>query len=236
MRTEAGRHDGRRWRWFHGHSRGHRNEQRTSFRLDPSPPPISPWRAWGNALLITLVASLLFGLCCFVLLGSYLPRRMDVYHAAIWLQLSFSIAAAAIFAFVVVWQRSGSALAELGFGRPTTTLALVLSVILGAAYITGAYFGARRLVPDIDVTELTWVRLALVPLGLFMAIAEETLMRGLFMTELQRGRVPIWLQILASAHAPRFTTHSRIRRRSAISRRSSSSRCTLASTSSASGA
>jgi membrane protease YdiL (CAAX protease family) len=163
------------------------------------PPPISPWRAWRNVLAITLLGCLLFGLGCFVLLGNYFPRRMDLYHAAIWLQLSFSIAAAVVFAFVVVWQRRrGSSLAELGWARPTTPLALLLSMVMGAAYISGAYYGARHLLPDIDVTEFTWTRLALAPLGLFMAVAEETLMRGLLMTELQRARVPSWLQILAS--------------------------------------
>ena len=163
------------------------------------PPQISPWIAWRNVLAITLLGCLFFGVGCFVLLGSYFPRRMDLYHAAIWLQLSFSIVAAVVFTSVVVWQRRRrSSLGELGWGRPTTRLALLLSVILGATYITGAYYGARQLLPDIDVTEFTWTRLALAPLGLFMAMAEETLMRGLFMTELQRGRVPNWLQILAS--------------------------------------
>jgi membrane protease YdiL (CAAX protease family) len=42
------------------------------------------------------------------------------------------------------------------------------------------------------------VRLALTPLGIFMAMAEETMMRGFFMTELQRAHIPTWMQVFAS--------------------------------------
>jgi hypothetical protein len=98
------------------------------------PLEISPWTAWRNALVITLVACVLFGLICFVILGNHFRRRFDVYHAGIWLQLGFSIAAALIFGFIVIWQRQrGSSLRELGWGRPTTKLAILLSLILGAA-------------------------------------------------------------------------------------------------------
>ena len=124
---------------------------------------------------------------------------MGRYHGAIWLEVSFAIAGAVAFAYIIVWQRRrGSSLAELGWGRPTSWLALVLAVILGAAYTCGSYFGARQLLPGVDVTQFTWTRLLLAPVGIFLAAAEETLMRGLFMNELQRGRVPVWLQILAS--------------------------------------
>jgi hypothetical protein len=163
------------------------------------PPPLPPWRAWRNALALTATGCVLFGFVCFVLLGGELPRRMKLYDAAIWLELGFSTMAVPIFVFIVFRQRrAGSSLAELGWGRPTTPLAIVLSVILGAAYLSGAYFGARHLLKSTDVTQFTWARLALAPLGVFLAVTEETMMRGLFMTELQRGRVPTWIQIFAS--------------------------------------
>ncbi len=130
---------------------------------------------------------------------SYFDLRLGRYRTAVWPKLGFAIAAVFAFVYIVVWQRRrGSSLAELGWGRPTTRLALVLGVILGVAYTSFAYFGARHLLPGVDVTQFTWTRLLLAPLGIFLAVTEETLMRGLFMTELQRGRVPAWLQILAS--------------------------------------
>jgi membrane protease YdiL (CAAX protease family) len=104
-----------------------------------------------------------------------------------------------ILSVIVLWQRArGSSLAELGWGRPTTPAALVLAVLLGAAFLAGNYFSAQRLLPDRDVLELNWVRVALIPLGIFLAFAEETMMRGFFMTELNRAGVSTWLQIFAS--------------------------------------
>ncbi len=162
-------------------------------------PQVSRWIACRNASAITLLGCSLFGLLCFVLLGGELSRRMNRYRAAIWLEVCFAIAAVFAFVYIVVWQRRrGSSLAELGWGRPTTRLALALAVILGVAYTSFAYFGAQHLLPGVDVTQFTWARFLLAPLGIVLAVTEETLMRGLFMTELQRGRVPAWLQILAS--------------------------------------
>lgn len=114
-------------------------------------------------------------------------------------EVGFGVALAIILGVIVAWQRArGSSLAELGWGKPTTTTALVLAVLLGAAYIGSSSFGARYVLPCVDVTELNWVRFALLPLGIFLAIGEETIMRGFFMTELQKGGVATWLQILAS--------------------------------------
>jgi membrane protease YdiL (CAAX protease family) len=89
-------------------------------------------------------------------------------------------------------------LAELGWRKPTTPLALFLAVLLGVAYIGGSYMGAQAILRGVDVIELNWTRVALAPIGIFMAVAEETMMRGFFMTELERARVATWLQILAS--------------------------------------
>jgi membrane protease YdiL (CAAX protease family) len=155
--------------------------------------------AWRNALAVTLLGCLLLGLGCFVWLGRVLPRHMDLFHAAVWQQVGFGVALGLILAVIVVWQRiRGSSLAELGWAKPTTKLALALAVLLGAAYIWGSYFGARFVLRGVDVAEPHWGRFALAPLGIFMAIAEETMMRGFFMTELQRARVATWLQIIAS--------------------------------------
>ncbi len=89
-------------------------------------------------------------------------------------------------------------LADLGYRRPTTPLALFLAVVLGTAYLTGSYFGAGYLIRYIDVLEFNWVRLVLAPVGVFMAFAEETIMRGFFMTELNRANVGTTKQIFAS--------------------------------------
>ena len=161
-------------------------------------------RAWGGALAITLLGCVLAGLGCFVLLSNYLwqqieSQRLDLFHAAVWWQLGFTAAMVIILGVIIVWQRArGSSLTELGWGRPTTTLALFLAVLLGLAYLGSSYFGAQFLLRGVDVTEFNWVRVALAPVGIFLAIGEETMMRGFFMTELRRARVATWLQIVAS--------------------------------------
>jgi len=139
------------------------------------------------------------GLGCFVWLAGYLRVRFDLFHAAAWLQVGFTVALAIILAVIVLWQRArGLSLADLGWGRPTTKLALGLAMALAAAYLYGSYFGARFVLRKVDVLELNWIRFALMPLGLFMAAGEEMMMRGFFMTELHRARVPTWVQIFAS--------------------------------------
>jgi membrane protease YdiL (CAAX protease family) len=160
---------------------------------------LSKVRAWRNALAITLLGCVLLGIGGFILLGTYLPERMSLFQAAVWQAVGFGLALAIILVIIVAWQRArGSSLAELGWGRRTTPLAVTLSVLLGIAYLWGSYFGAQYILPGVDVTEFSVVRLALAPLGVFGAVAEETMMRGFFMTELQRAGVSTWLQIVAS--------------------------------------
>lgn len=158
----------------------------------------------GGALAITLLGCLLPGLVCFVLIGRYLrqqvdSRKLDLFQAAVWWEVSFMVAMAVILSVIIVWQRSrGSSLAELGWGRPTSVSALILAVLMGAAYLSSSAFAAHYVLPGVDVTAFHWSRVALLPVGLFLAIGEETMMRGFFMTELQKARVATWLQIVAS--------------------------------------
>jgi hypothetical protein len=166
--------------------------------------PLTKPRAWAAALLITLLGCLLGGLGCFVLLGGYLWRqidagRLDLVEAAAWWEVGFGVGIPLILGFIVFWQRShGSSLAELGWGRPTTPLALLLAVLLGAAFLVGSYLGARSVLPGVDVTAMSWLRVALAPLGILLAIAEETMMRGFFMTQLHKAGVATPMQIFAS--------------------------------------
>jgi membrane protease YdiL (CAAX protease family) len=160
---------------------------------------LSAFEAWRNALAVTLLGCLLLGLGDFVFLADYLPKFLDLYTAAIWLQIGFTISAAIIFGLIVVWQRNyGSSLGALGWGRPTTGTAIMYGIILAVAWLGLSYMAARKWIPQVDVTEFTWARLALVPSSIFMAIAEETIMRGFFITQLDRAGVPTWVQIITS--------------------------------------
>ena len=119
--------------------------------------------------------------------------------AAIWQQIGFGVALGLILVVIAAIQRTrGESLRELGWTRPTSLTALVLAVALGGLYLWGCYFGAKYVLPGENVLAFHWIRLTLAPLGIFMAIAEETMMRGFFMTELRRARVSVWIQIPAS--------------------------------------
>ncbi|HKI30382.1 MAG TPA: CPBP family intramembrane glutamic endopeptidase [Gemmataceae bacterium] len=165
-------------------------------------PPQSRLSDWLNALAITLLACVLFGLGCFVALGSYLKHHdVPLFEAAVYLEIAFTGGAAVLLAVIYAWQRArGLSMADLGWGKPTTPLALGLAVVLGVLYLSWTSFAVKHSpgMQDVDVFEVNWVRLALVPLGIFLAVVEETMMRGFFMTELQRARVATWLQIVAS--------------------------------------
>jgi membrane protease YdiL (CAAX protease family) len=161
--------------------------------------PLSKRIAWRNALAITLLGALLIGLGGFVGLGIFLPRQLSLWHAAIGQQLGFALGLAIILGVIVRWQRArGETLVELGWGRPTRPTAIVAAVLLGVLYLWGSYFGVRELVPSADPLAFHWERVALAPVGIGMAIAEEIMMRGFFMTELQRARVATGWQIVAS--------------------------------------
>ncbi|HUQ70477.1 MAG TPA: type II CAAX endopeptidase family protein [Planctomycetaceae bacterium] len=165
----------------------------------PLPNPTSRWLGWRNALAITLLGCLLIGVGGFVVLGTVLPQRFSLWTAAILQQIGFATGLAVIFAVIVGWQRSrGETLAELGWRRPTRPGAIIAAVLLGVLYLGGSYFGVRELVPNADPLAFHWARVALAPLGIGMAIAEETMMRGFFMTELQRARIATSVQIVAS--------------------------------------
>lgn len=161
--------------------------------------PLTHFQAWRNCLAITLLGCLLLGLGCFVGLGTFLPQRLTLFEAAVGQQIGFAVGLGLILLVIVLIQHwRGESLRELGWRRPTTATDLVLAILLGGLYLSGSYFGAKHVLPGENVLAWHGARLFLAPLGIFMAIAEETMMRGFFMTELERARVPVWLQIISS--------------------------------------
>ena len=160
---------------------------------------LSPWLAWRNALGITLLGCLILGLGNFVLAAGYLARTTSLINGALWLSVSFAISFAFILTVIVLWQRAhGESLSELGWRRPTKTIAVILSIALGLVWVGFSYSGASYMLPGMNFLELSWIRLIMAVLGIFISTAEEIMMRGFFMTQLQRGGIPAWVQIVAS--------------------------------------
>jgi len=163
------------------------------------PTTLSPWLAWRNALGITLLGCLILGIGNFVLATRYFARTTPLINGALWLSVSFAISFAFILTLIILWQHAhGESLVELGWRKPTRAIAVILSIVLGLIWVAFSYSGARYLLPDMNFLDLSWIRLIMAILGIFISTAEEIMMRGFFMTQLQRGGIPTWLQIVAS--------------------------------------
>jgi membrane protease YdiL (CAAX protease family) len=163
--------------------------------------PPSTRSAWVSAIGVWLLGCVLLGLGCFVVVGGQLRMMTDKLWSAVYWQLCFAIALAIVLAAVIVANRvQGTTLADIGWRKPTSSTAIVFGVILGGLYVAGVYAGILNdpSMKHMNPFAMHWVRFALIPLGVFMAIAEEVVMRGFFMTQLSHACVPAWAQILLS--------------------------------------
>lgn len=171
--------------------------QQTPSTPDRSLPPLVAWR---NALGIVVLLWLLLGLVNFGLVTNYLAATMphNLLLASFYLDICFAIAAIIIVGAIVLWQRShGETLLDLGWRRPTTVTAIIIGIIFGALWVVLTY--AREPHPIQSFLALSWERPLMMLIGLFLAFTEELAMRGFFMEQLRRGRIPTWLQVTASA-------------------------------------
>jgi hypothetical protein len=164
-----------------------------------APPSLSPLIAWRNALGV-VVLLWLFALGNFGLVTNYLASIMptNLLLASFYLDVSFGIGIAVIVGLIVWWQRHhGETLMDLGWRRPTTVTAISIGIIYGALWVMLSY--VREPHPVQSALALSWERPFMMLIGLFLAFGEELAMRGFFMEQLRRGRIPTWLQVIASA-------------------------------------
>ena len=89
----------------------------------------------------------------------------------------------------------GETIRDLGWGRPTRRLAVVLAVLYAAGWVALSY--ARGGNP----LAVSWERPVMAVVGVWLAFGEELAIRGFFLESLRRGGVPAWLQVVASALA-----------------------------------
>lgn len=173
--------------------------QQTLF-VTPLSQSLSPLKAWRNALGIVLLLWLLLGLLDFGFATNYLASILphNLLLASLYLDLCFGFSMLIIVACILLWQRRhGETLKDLGWGKPTTRLALIIAIIYGALWAITSYL--REPHPLHSFLALSWERPVMMLIGLFLAFGEELAMRGFFMEQLRRGDIPTWLQILASA-------------------------------------
>ncbi len=165
-----------------------------------STPSLSPFLAWRNALGLILLLWFLLGLVNFGGITNFLVSIMphNLLLASFFLDISFGISTAIVVSLIVLWQhKHGETLMDLGWRRPTTTSAIVISLIYGALWVILSY--VREPHPVQSFLALSWERPIMMLIGLFLAFGEELAMRGFFMEQLRRGGIPTWLQIICSA-------------------------------------
>jgi membrane protease YdiL (CAAX protease family) len=162
----------------------------------------SSFHAWRNVLVIILLSCLIIGLPNFVILTRYLPTVTDARSGAGWFLTIYAVCVIVVVGLILVWLRSTNlSLADLGWGKPTSLLAIVLGIVFGLAWLSLSLFGASHALKGkagISLTEINLFRLAIALLGVIISAGEEIIMRGFVMNELNRAAVPVWLQIIIS--------------------------------------
>lgn len=159
-------------------------------------------QAWRNVSVAILLSCLIIGLPNFVVLPRLLRDNIDLRSGAAWFLALYAVCVVVVSGLILVWlRRSGSSLAELGWGKPTTILAITVGVLFGLAWLGLSLFGAGFALKgkaDLNLTEINLFRLAMAMLGVVITVGEEIIMRGFVMSELNRAAVPTWLQIVVS--------------------------------------
>lgn len=157
--------------------------------------------AWRNVGIITIVFCLLFGLLNLYLLPPYLSKRMGLRLAATLTAAGFGVSGLIIMCGILIWLwRNNRSLKELGWGKPTRPVAIVVGIVYAIALVVLIYLNNRRLGIEFNLWEISLVRLVGALTTVFAGgFVEEIAMRGVIMTELNRIQVKTWLQILVSS-------------------------------------
>ena len=166
----------------------------TTTAARPVRAPLPAIVAWRNALGIVVLLWVVLGLE-FSFLAEFLAHRLphQLLLASALLDSGFAIGAAVVVGTIILWQRAhGETLADLGWRRPTTLVAIAAAVVYGLLWTALGYARGG------DPLAVSWERLLMMLIGPFLAFAEELAMRGFFMENLRRGGVPAWLQVVAS--------------------------------------
>ncbi|HEY2380439.1 MAG TPA: CPBP family intramembrane glutamic endopeptidase [Terriglobia bacterium] len=90
-------------------------------------------------------------------------------------------------------------MADLGWGKTSRPLAIVLGTLLGVLWGAFGSFGYLQFVKDANILEMSLFRLFMAVAGALVAVLEDCITRGLVMNELQRMGSSKLVQVLASS-------------------------------------
>lgn len=158
-------------------------------------------RGWVAVVGFTAAFVFLWGLPSFGWLGPFLlTRGVDVPTVALWLLVMTGLASILLMGLTIWWlRRNRLPPAHIGWGRPATGLGWACALAFAVGWLAFSYFPARRLLPQVDVFELSPSRALGGLLGAVDGVSEELAMRGVVIAELRQIGRPTWFQIAASA-------------------------------------
>jgi len=125
---------------------------------------------------------------------------MDLRPAAAWQVVGFIVALAIVLGVTLAWmRRDGQTLADLGWRKPSTRLAIILGTLVGLFWAAFGAMGYLYFDPDANLLELSLLKVLMGVVGAVGAIMEDMVTRGYLMNSLERIKVPTWLQVVASS-------------------------------------
>lgn len=156
--------------------------------------PVSRRQAWIDVLGTTAVLWVVLGIACF---GAGTEWAFATYgvslQGAFALDMVFFAGMCAVIAYVWWRQRSiGQGFRELGWGAPARTLPFVVAIVFAVLWASTAYLRGA------DPLAWSWQRPVMMAVGLVIAVAEETAVRGIIMDRLHRAGHAVWLQCVVS--------------------------------------
>lgn len=158
------------------------------------------WVGIRNALGMAALCWLLLGVGNFWLLTQYLAGHFqhDLLFASFLLDLGFLAGILILIGVILLWQRAhGETLRDLGWGRPTRVIAIVIAVLFGLLWAASAYVNQGTGTFS-DPFRLSWERPLMAVIGLVLAFGEELVWRGFFMEQLRRAGIPLGIAIPAA--------------------------------------
>ena len=156
--------------------------------------------AWYRVGIIALLFCLIYGLPNFYILATYLTKRMSLRSAACWTAIGFGLSAFVLLTIGILWFRCNNrSFREVGWGKPTKTVAMVVGVLFALAWLSLGYMNNQRLGIEFAIAKINLAGICAVLLTVFAGgFVEEIAMRGVIMKELHDIGARTWLQVLIS--------------------------------------
>ncbi|MBN1440543.1 MAG: CPBP family intramembrane metalloprotease [Anaerolineales bacterium] len=155
---------------------------------------------WRNLAIVTVLLVLLIG-PNFGPVPGLLGGRLSIEASVVALLASFWIGFCVILA-VILRMSGGMSLRDLlrslGLGAPTRTAAAVVGLLLGLLWGVLFLTSIFQFDPDADIARIDGFRILTAVIAATGALLEDFVTRGFLMNQLQKIRIPGWVQVLGS--------------------------------------